>query len=249
MTDKSLIVKSEDSNKSSEKGPFDFLKAINDWLEDVPLRITNAFDNMLNGEVAQEKVDVACTWLSWKVNVAVETVRQKLIKALWQMYKSTVIGKIMDVILSIRRLLLNPFYYIVGFARNIFAPYAQIINWFKVLSQELPRLAQNLSKISSSLPPSPPNSNINFNAFKINVKTISVSDVTSSPDNLPSPESMFPEPEKPFTKETFDNIFTNVSAKLKTNKLIYKLNEKDKQALLFLSDKNPLDNSDVNTLV
>lgn len=237
MASKSLIVQSKDTNTSSDKQPFDFLKSINDWLEAEPTRITNAFNNMSGKGATQEKVDATCKWLSWKVNVAIEYVRQKIIKALWQMYQYTVIGKVMSMITVIFNFIRNPLYYLGSFAGAIFAPYGQIIGWFKTLSQEIPRLANNLSRIASSLPPSSSNPNINFDAFKIQVKTITISDITSSPDNLPSPESMFPEPSKPFDKDTFDNVFTNVSANLKTNKLVYKLKSKDRQALLFSSDK------------
>lgn len=236
---KSLIVENKQVQESSDKQPFDFLKEINDWLEDVPIRTLNAFDNMVGGvgDTAQEKVDQACTWLSWKVNTSVETVRQKVIKGLYQMYKYTVVGKVMQMILVIKEFVQNPLECLYKFALEIFSPFALVINWYKTLLTEIPRLAQNLARIASSLPPSSSIPDINFNAFKINIKTISISDITNNPDNLPLPETMFPEPEKPFTGETFDNIFLNTSAKLKSSKMIYKLGDKDKQALLFSTDK------------
>ena len=237
-TDKSLIVENKQTQESSDKQPFDFLKDINDWLEKVPVRITNSFDNMTKGqELVQEKVDQACTWLSWKVNTAVETVRQKIIKALWQMYKYTVVGKVMQMIMVIKKFMENPLYYLFKFALEIFAPYYLVIKWYQTLLTEIPRLAQNLAKIASALPPKPPSAKINFNAFKLDIKSISISDITNDPDNLPLPETMFPEPEKPFTDKTFDDVFLNVSAKLKSNKMVYKLGNKDRQALLFSSDK------------
>lgn len=238
---KSLIYKPKERQESSDKQLFDFLKNINDWLEAVPLRIINAFENMTkNGQAAvQDKVDVCCKWLAWKVNVAVETVRQKLIKALWQMYKCTVVGKVMQTALVIKKFLEDPLFYLFKYVMEIFAPFYLVIEWYKTLATEIPRLAQNLARISQALPPKPPSININFNAFakELSIKSISLSDITSDPDNLPLPETMFPEPEKPFTDKTFDNVFLNVSAKLKSNKLIYKLGDKDRQALLFATDK------------
>ena len=154
------------------------------------------------------------------------------------MYKYTVVGKVMQMMLVIQKFMENPLYYLFKFALEIFAPFYLVINWYKTLLTEIPRLAQNLAKIASALPPSSPNPNINFNAFKLNIKTISISDITGNPDKLPLPETMFPEPEKPFTGETFDNIFLNVSAKLKSSQMIYKLGDKDRQALLFSSETN-----------
>ena len=240
ISSENLIYEPKEQKENSDKQPFDFLKDINDWLEAVPIRITNAFENMTKGqELVQEKIDVACKWLAWKVNIAVESVRQRLIKALWQMYRYTVVGKVMQMMLVIKKFMENPLYYLFKFALEIFAPYYLVIKWYQTLLTEIPRLAQNLAKIAQSLPPKPPSIDINFNAFakELSIKSISISDITNDPNNLPLPEAMFPEPEKPFTNKTFDNVFLNVSAKLKSNKMVYKLGDKDKQALLFSSDK------------
>ena len=72
---------------------------------------------------------------------------------------------------------------------------------------------------------------INYNKFKLKVKTISMSDIKSDPSNLPAPEVMFPEPERPFSKETFTKTFETDSSKLKSVKVKYKLKEQDKKAL------------------
>ena len=233
-TKKNLIIKTKNTDTSSNKQSFDFLKNVNDWLESVPSRMNNAFDNMVGDDerAVQAKVDRTCVWLAWKVNVSVEGVRQKLIKALHNMYKTTVVGIVMSAILNVKRIVQNPLYfvgYLLRFFADVLTPFGLITSWFKMLSSELPRLAKNLANIGSSLPPTSSNSNINFNAFKLRIKTISVSDVTSSPDNLPAPDVMFPEPEKPFTKDSFNEVFMNTSAKLKSNKLIYKLNKKGNQ--------------------
>lgn len=233
---KSLIVEVKSSNDSSEKQPLSFLKSANDSLERVITRISNTFNNISEGEgMPQSKVDATCRWLSWKINVEIEDMRQKLIKALHGMYQSTVVGQVMRMIMVIQNFVKDPLETIGSFASAIFAPFGTVTSWIKVLSTEIPRLAQNLSKISSFVPSS---SSLNLSSFKLKIRSISLSDITSNPSNLPSPETMFPEPEKPFSEENFEKTFTNFSAKLKSNKIIYKLSDSDKYALLFSSDYN-----------
>lgn len=222
--------------------PFEFLTATNDWLESVPGRVTKAFDNFIgNGEkVTQEKVDAICIWLSWKINIQIERVRQSVLRGLYGMYKSTAAGKVMHAAMVIKEFVSNPLKAIGSFASTVFGPVPKVISWVSTLMKELPRLARNLSNIASSLPPSPPNPHINYNKFKIKVKSVSLSTITSDPSKLPSPESMFPEPPKPFSKETFENTFANASAKLKSNKVIYKLTKKQKESLDIISG-SPID--------
>ena len=230
--------------------PFEFLKATNDWLESVPNRATKALNNFVGtGEkMTQEKVDAICIWLSWKINIQIERVRQSVLKALYGMYKSTAVGKVMQVAMVIKEFVSNPLRTLGSFAGAIFGPVPKVISWISTLMKELPRLAKNLSEIASSLPPAPPTPHINYDKFKIKVKSISLSTITSDPNKLPSPESMFPEPPKPFSKETFENTFANASAKLKSNQVMYKLTKQQKESLQVLSgspgdDTNPLDDT------
>lgn len=230
---KNLIKKSKSTNRKTEKGNFDFLKSANDWLEAVPKRVNNAFENAIgNGEkITQAKVDVICAWLAWKINVSVESMRQTILKGLYGMYKSTVVGQVMKCANMITSFVRNPLGTLGRFASTIFAPVASVMSWLPDLLKETVRLAENLANIASSLPPSPPNPHINYDKFKLKVKSISLSDITSDPANLPSPESMYPEPEKPFNKQTFANTFEKTSAKLKSNRTVFKLKDKDKKAL------------------
>lgn len=218
--------------------PFEFLKTTNDWLESVPLRVTNALDNYVgDGEkIAQSKVDAICTWLSWKINVAIERKRQTLLKILYAMYKNTVVGKVMQIANVIKEFVQDPLGAIGKFAATVFGPVTPVIQWGKTLIKEVPRLAENLSNIASSLPPTPPSPRINYDKFKIKVKTISMSTITSDPNNLPPPEVMYPEPPKPFTKETFANVFDNMSSKFKSNSIKYTLDKKDKDSIMSLDD-------------
>lgn len=233
MAGKNLITKNKNTNTSSIKSSFDFLKSANDYLETVPSRAINGFENaMSDGEhLVQSKVDVICAWFAWRINVSVETVRQAILKGLYGAYKSTVAGQVMQCATMIKNFVSDPLGTIGSFASTIFAPVSTVISWLPKLMTEVARLAQNLANIASALPPTPPNPNINYDKFKIKVKSISLSDITSDPSNLPPPNVMYPEPERPFSKETFTKAFENASAKLKSNKIVYKLKEKDKMAL------------------
>lgn len=236
----SNIVNTKSSKGSSNSNPFEFLECTNDWLESVPERAINALNNSVgNGEkIAQAKVDAICLWVSWKINIQIERVRQATLRALYGMYKNTAAGKVIQVINVIKEFVSDPIKTIGSFASAIFAPFAPIVKWLPTLQRELPRLAKNLANIASSLPPTPPSPHINYDKFKIKVKTISISTITSDPNKLPSPEAMFPEPPKPISSEIFESIFNNSSAKLKSNKVMYKLTERQKESLKIMSDSS-----------
>lgn len=211
---------------------FDFLKTTNDWLETVPGNMNRAFENFIGtGEkITQSKVDVICTWLAWKVNIAVERKRQTIIKILYGMYKNTVGGKVMQMAMAIKSFVSDPLGALGSFASNLFSPFTSVVEWAKMLMEEIPRLAENLANIAASLPPEPPNAHINYDKFKVKVGTISMAMITSDPENLPAPEVLFPEPEKPFSKNTFDIAFED-SAKLKSSQIRYVLSEDAKNSL------------------
>lgn len=213
-------------------GPLDFLTATNQWLEKVPLTYIEALENMVgNAETAvQSKVDQICVWLSWKVNIAIERKRQAIIKILYEQYQSTMMGKVMKTAMAVKSFLSNPLGAIGSFASAIAAPIAAVLSWISILMVEIPKLAENLAKIASALPPTPPNPNINYDKFKVKVGSISMGMITSDPSSLPPPEVMFPEPPKPFSKQTFDKSFQS-EAKLKSNSVIYKLPDSEAQSL------------------
>jgi hypothetical protein len=76
-----------------------FLEETNNWLESVPLTAIRGLNNSIGNteKLAQEKVDSICIWLSWKINVQIERVRQACLKALYDMYKDTVLGQVMGM--------------------------------------------------------------------------------------------------------------------------------------------------------
>lgn len=237
--------KQEEKNKARNKkatakkkssgggGPLAFLESTNDWLEDVPYRIIAAYENFIkDGEnLAQSKVDKFCAWLAWKVNVAVERKRQTVLKILHEQYKSTVMGKVMKMASAIQSFCSDPLGALGTFASAIFGPVVAVFKWITELTKQILRLAVNLANIMSVLPPAPPNPQINYDKFKLKIKSISMAEVTADPSSLPAPESMFPEPPKPFSKETFTEAFEGTSASLKSSQVKYTLSEEDKKAL------------------
>ena len=231
--------------KSGGKGPLEFLRTTNYWLENVPIRIIDAFDNFIGtGEnIAQHKVDTICAWLAWKVNIAIERKRQAVLRILYEQYESTMAGPVMKVAKAIKKLVSDPLGAIGSFASAIFGPVVAVFKWIAELVKEVLKLAENLSKVMSALPPEPPVINITYSQFQLKVRSISLGEIISGPEGLPPPEVIFPEPEKPFTKESFAKDFETASASLKSAKTVYKLNEDDKKALEAMNK----DNIDIKT--
>ena len=213
--------------------PLKFLTTTNDWLEEVPLNTINAFNNMIGtGEkVAQSKVDMICAWLAWKVNIAIERKRQALLKTLHDQYMSNQKGPVMRAATAISSFVSDPLGAIGDFAGSIFSPVTKVFEWIKVLLKEIPRLAANLARIVSALPPDPPNPNINYDKFKLKVGSIGLNAIIKGTAGMKSPEEMFPEPPKPFSKESFDSNFTSTSIFLKTSLIKYKLKPGDFESM------------------
>ena len=227
-----------------------FLSETNDWLETVPKTAIEGLNNSIieGNNMTQEKVDSICVWLSWKINLQIERVRQACLKALYGMYKNTVAGQVMSMASTIKSFVSDPLGAIGDFAGSIFGPVPKVFGWLQTLMKEIPRLAKNLAAIVSSLPPAPPSPDINFNKFKIKVKTISLSTITSDPNKLPSPESMFPEPPKPFSSKSFEDNFENGNAKLKSSKVKYKLSDEQKKSLNVISINDLKNASNIDNL-
>lgn len=226
--------------------PFAFLKTTNDWLESVPKRARNALNNAVgNGEkIAQSKVDEVCIWLSWKINVQIERVRQSLIRTLYGMIQSTAAGRVMKMATAIKEFVSDPLGALGTFASAVFSPVTATLNWIPTLIKEVPRLAENLANIASVLPPEPPNSRINYDKFRIRVKSFSWSTLTSDPSKLPPPEVVFPPPSSiQSPKVTFDKAMEEDS-KLKSNKMKYKLTKEQENSLKLMQ----LSSSEVDSL-
>ena len=203
----------------------DYLKKVNDFLETVPIKVLDFFDSAFRAteNYVQEQVDIICQWVAWGVNLNIERLRQKIIKTLWEQYRKYLI--LLEVGQVILNFVKDPLGTIGKFADRFFKPFKKVKEFIKVLREEVPRLAENLAKIAEKLPPEPPNPDINFNAFKLKINTITLSDVMMGPDNMPPPEEMFPEPPKPFGKESFDAAFDNAKAKASDAKIVYKMKD------------------------
>lgn len=230
----------QQAKKSGAGGPLAFLKTTNYWLENVPVRIIAAFENFIgNGEKAvQARVDIICAWLAWKVNIAVERKRQAILRILYGQYEKTAAGKVMKAATAIQSFCSDPIGAVGTFAGVLFSPIVSVFKWVMELASEILKLAENLAKIVSALPPSPPSPHINYDKFKLKVGSISLAQVMTDPSNLPPPEVLFPEPEKPFTKEAFVKGFETASANLKSMKTVYKLNDSDKKTLEAMNKNN-----------
>jgi hypothetical protein len=226
--------------KSGGGGPLEFLKTTNYWLENVPLRIIAAFENFIgSGERAvQSRVDIICAWLAWKVNIAIERKRQAVLRILYGQYEKTAAGQVMKVAGAVQSFCSDPIGAVGAFAGALFAPIMAVFSWITELISEILKLAENLAKIVSALPPTPPNPRINYDKFKLKVGSISLGTIMTDPNSLPPPEVMFPEPEKPFSKEAFAKGFETASANLKSMKMVYKLNDDDKKTLEAMNKDN-----------
>lgn len=200
-------------------GSLDWLVKINDFLEGVPKSVISYFNALTKSgeELVQSQVDATCAWLAWKVNIMVERKRQQVIKTLYEQY-----GGYLSMFAGISAVTqaLNPLK-AGSFFKKFLAPAGAIKSFLTTLMTEIPRLAANLANIASALPPEPPNPHINYNAFKLNIHTISIKDIMAGP-NMPSPEQMFPEPAKPWSREAFNASFDDAKETAAVNGVIFK---------------------------
>ena len=206
----------------ADKNPLDFLIKFNDFLEQVPMVTLNFFDRTFKAgqTTSQEYVDLVCRYVSWKINLMIERARQKVLKSLNDQYGW--IMKIMTAVNVGKNVVTNPIGTVGSFFSLIVAPASAVINFIVTLAVELPRLASNLSKIASSLPPEPPDPSINFNEFKIQLGSISMGTLLSA-ESLPSPEIVVgPEPPSPWSKEAFNLAFAAGKEDFNKDKVVYK---------------------------
>lgn len=199
-----------------------WLTKVNDTLEQIPKNALEFFDKTFKKgeEYTQDFVDAACRWLAWSININVERIRQGVIKNLAKQYAGAV--NVVSTVSVVKNALSDP----IGSLGSVFSyfskPFSIAKGFYDVLVVEIPRLAENLANIASSLPPEPPNPHINFNAFKLKIGTISMGDITGA-STMPTPEQMFPEPPSPFSKAVFDSSFDNAKAKTEESQVMYKL--------------------------
>ena len=228
---KELFMKKKDTSGK----PLSWLRTINNWLEILPSVVTASLNNMIGtGEnMAQSKIDMICAWLAYKINVGIERKRQEVIKALYAQYISNAKGPVWRVIIAIQSFVADPIGSVGSFASAIFGPVKTVIEWVIVLVKELPRLAQNLANVASTLPPTPPTPNINFDKFQIKVNSISMGEILKGPAGFKNPEDMFPKPIDPYEQDSFilfgDNSSEFVDGALKQKK--YSLRPDDFEAM------------------
>lgn len=200
----------------------EWIKNFNSLLEQIPKNALDFFDKTFKKgeEYTQDYVDTVCRWLAWGININVERIRQGIIKKLAAQYSKAT--SVMAGVSVVKNALSDP----IGSLGSVFSyfskPYTFAKNVYQLIVVEIPRLAENLANIANVLPPEPPNPHINFNAFKLQIGTISMVEITGA-SSMPSPEQMFPEPPSPFSKAAFDNSFENAKAKTAESQVMYKL--------------------------
>ena len=201
----------------------DWLVKTNDLLESIPGSMLNFFRALSkSGEtLTQSYVDIVCKRAAWHVNILVERARQGIIKTLWNQYGKYI--AMMQCVNIIQKAVTDP----IGTVGSVFgkfaAPVKSVVSFVTTLAKEVPRLAANLANLASALPPDPPNPNINFNAFKVEVHTITMQDILRGPDGMPTPEQMFPEPPSAFSKEAFGASFAEAKETSAKYGVTYKL--------------------------
>lgn len=200
----------------------DWLVKVNDFLETVPGSVLTYFKALTkSGEaLVQSQVDIICAWLAWKVNIMVERKRQQVVQTLYEQYGGYL--QMFAGVSLVQNALSDPIGAIGGFLGKFSAPITAVIDFFTTLMKEIPRLAANLANIASALPPDPPNPQINYNAFKLKIGTISLKEVMGGLSGTPSPEQMFPEPAKPFSKEAFNASFDGAKKTAAAEGVVYK---------------------------
>lgn len=190
----------------ASKEVLDWLKNANAVLEQIPDGILAYFNAIVQmGERAtQAFVDGICEYASWMVNITVERIRQRILKGL---YEQSVVVKIIADSMNIgKKVISDPIGTVGSFFGVITSPIVEAIKFTIQLIQELAKLASNLSKIMSALPPPPPNPRINYDKFKLKLGSISMGALASA-DSLPEPEVIFPKPDNPFGKNAFNKSF------------------------------------------
>ena len=190
----------------AKKDVLDWLKKANATLEQLPNGILAYFDAIAQmGERAtQAFVDGICRYAAWLINITVERIRQAILKGLYEQF--ILVRVIADAIDLGKKVIQDPLGTIGSFFSKITAPISAAVKFPIELAKELAKLASNLAKIASVLPPPPPNPHINYNEFKLKLGNISMGALGSA-DSLPDPEVIFPKPPNPFGKEAFKSSF------------------------------------------
>lgn len=209
-------------------GILGFLKTANAALERIPGGILNYFDALADmGEnISQAFVDSVCRYAAWLVNINIERIRQKVLKALYE--QNIVVRVIVDILEIAKEVIMNPLEAIPAFFDRLLAPFKVAKQLITDIISELSKLAANVTKIIKALPPEPPNPEINFDEFEIKVYTFGPSALAPA-DKFPAPEVLFPEPPFPFSKEVFQSSFEEGKKAFTSNSTAQKVNDSVKQ--------------------
>ena len=209
-----------------------YLKDFNKFLESVPKMVTTFFNRIFKVEtdIPQKAVDMICEWAAWRVNIMVERKRQEYIKTLHE--QNSWVDTILTPVRVVKKIYEDPIGALgaavnaIKQIANIFiGPFVYLIQFLQELITELGRLAKNLSNLLTSLPPSPPSKNLNFDKFQLKIGTMGISTILDDPERLPSPEEMFPEPIVPFSPAYFKALGSEAKTIFREEKPFYKLKD------------------------
>ena len=208
--------------EDQDPDPLDWLKKTNKFLEGVPQGIIDYFNNLNDMNLIQEQVDAICEYAAWKVNLSVEKVRQQVIRVLRRQCKQ--VKDILKFMKKLKDAIANPIAAIEAVVQlikmiieKLLGPYYELVKFMIRLAVEIAKLAKNLQNIMEVLPPSPPSTDINYNKFALKIGSISMDMIMDDGgQEMQNPDQMFPEPKKPFTKNTFKQVFNKVKPKKDT---------------------------------
>lgn len=222
-----------------------WLVNVNNFLEQFPGSIVNFFDNLKKfiDNKPQAYVDQCCIWAATKVNRKIEKVRQQVISKLYDQYVSnTVLGRIAN---AVTNFLKNPLGAVASFFDLFLGPLKEFVEFTIELAKEVIRLAKNLKNIAE-IPNkiTPPNPNINFDAFSANIhiQSISVGEVLMGPAAFVPPETLYPDVPSPFDISSFKKKFDDAPEKKKEDSIVFKLKKQKEEVperyRIFTSDKS-----------
>ena len=232
-------------------GPDDLLKGLktfNASLEDLPHSIIVMFDRVFGvaDEVPQKGVDMICEWAAWFINYHVEQGRQSIVKSLHE--QNSLVNKVLGPIRTVQKVVTDPIGALgavvsaIKSIANIFiGPIVTFVNFMIELTKELLKTAKNIAKLAEVLPPTPPNPEINFNKFKLDLGSIGIATVLEDPNNMPSPEEKFPEPIKPFSIAYFKALGNEAKTVYRKEKPFYTLPEEYSKLPTEDNPINPVD--------
>ena len=152
---------------------------LNETLEGINKMVYTTFQN-IEDYPTQEKVDMACEWVSNNANAKLEAQRQKLIQTLHEGYvASNEVIQLLEPLVNFKLSTDTVVSAVKKIIDILAGPYQIAVEYVTVLAPKLQDLATNvdlLAYIPQKLPQRP---NINYNKLQISMKPITIDEVIS----------------------------------------------------------------------